>query len=217
MHSRKSLSAQQMQIALPRGTDLTRNSKKDANAFRRAIAKSSLGEAVRAYCIKVVQIGQFHTSLSPIPSKRVRGCMLRDKFGYTQGAQFRKPHIRWAEFLRKRSHWSRPRLFRTARRARKNDSVMWHSSLLIQQNSKWCRFSMLRGAILFGIWWQQNYGDLWNMRLYEGTVSNFNRDVLENKIADQLSASYENYLPEARRSRRIKNVGCPVTRDLPPD
>jgi len=31
------------------------------------------------------------------------------------------------------------------------------------------------------------------MRLYEGTVSDFNWDVLENKVADQISSSYERY------------------------
>lgn len=31
------------------------------------------------------------------------------------------------------------------------------------------------------------------MRLYEGTVSDFNRDVLENRVADQISSSYESY------------------------
>ena len=31
------------------------------------------------------------------------------------------------------------------------------------------------------------------MRLYEGIVSDFNRDVLENKVADQISTSFLNY------------------------
>jgi uncharacterized protein len=31
------------------------------------------------------------------------------------------------------------------------------------------------------------------MRLYEGTISDFNRDVLENKAADRISSSYEKY------------------------
>jgi len=31
------------------------------------------------------------------------------------------------------------------------------------------------------------------MRLYEGTISEFNHDVLENKAADRISASYQKY------------------------
>lgn len=31
------------------------------------------------------------------------------------------------------------------------------------------------------------------MRLYEGSISEFNRDVLENKAADRISSSYEQY------------------------
>ena len=31
------------------------------------------------------------------------------------------------------------------------------------------------------------------MRLYEGTISQFNQDVLENKVADRIGASYEKY------------------------
>ena len=31
------------------------------------------------------------------------------------------------------------------------------------------------------------------MRLYEGTISQFNQDVLENKVADRIGTSYEKY------------------------